>query len=406
MLYAAESDGSSYHRIRALIFAREEVFTATGGISGFGDTVGLQSATFDSISGITRSPDGRNLYVADTGNNRIRAVELSSRSMPPSDLAYTLPPNFQAGNAVSLEPTTRGGAVTSFTVSPDLPAGLVLSASGVIAGTPTGASASAAYTFTATGEGGFTTLVAFFGVVGATAQQSFTCIIDTDCSLVVEGIDLSTSSKIKVISNVVSCGMSSAPMEYSSTNGVGTTTSLSYTVKVSKMGTHRVCWWSGTGNDALSSYTTTTGQLSMIGPEAISHEAIINQPFALTIPSISGYSPTTANRIYIVASNIVCDATVTDDATVVDVPGTPTIDGTSSVFGGLRINAVGNYKICWKSGGPGSTFNTQGGTLNIVGPDPNQAFTIIINHRRRRPGHANDRWNVFSVWWLTDQRGG
>jgi hypothetical protein len=57
-------------------------------------------------------------------------------------------------------PTSSGGTVTSYSVSPDLPAGLALSAStGIVSGTPTVVAAAANYTVTATNFGGNTTAV-------------------------------------------------------------------------------------------------------------------------------------------------------------------------------------------------------------------------------------------------------
>ena len=55
----------------------------------------------------------------------------------------------------SVSPTSSGGDVVSWTVSPTLPAGLSLdSATGTISGTPTSTSPSTIYTVTATNTGG------------------------------------------------------------------------------------------------------------------------------------------------------------------------------------------------------------------------------------------------------------
>jgi len=79
---------------------------------------------------------------------------------PPSALSYS------AGSAVYTKgvaiapdrPTLGGGTVTSYTVSPALPSGIVLdSGTGVVSGTPTVLAAMASYTVTATGVAGSTT---------------------------------------------------------------------------------------------------------------------------------------------------------------------------------------------------------------------------------------------------------
>ena len=76
----------------------------------------------------------------------------------PSALAYTSPVQATVGTAItSLSPTVTG-AVTSYAVSPALPAGLSLNATtGVISGTPTSTAPLATYTITATNAGGSTT---------------------------------------------------------------------------------------------------------------------------------------------------------------------------------------------------------------------------------------------------------
>lgn len=59
------------------------------------------------------------------------------------------------GIFASLTPTSTGGTVVTWTVSPALPAGLSLNAAtGIISGTPTSATASATYVVTATNSGG------------------------------------------------------------------------------------------------------------------------------------------------------------------------------------------------------------------------------------------------------------
>jgi hypothetical protein len=68
---------------------------------------------------------------------------------PPSALSYTTGTGvYTQGTAITPNsPTSTGGAVASYSVSPALPAGLALSTStGVISGTPTAVTATASYT--------------------------------------------------------------------------------------------------------------------------------------------------------------------------------------------------------------------------------------------------------------------
>ena len=76
---------------------------------------------------------------------------------PPYGLSYSANPAvYTVGKVIpSNTPSSSGGAVTSYSVTPALPAGLVLgSASGVITGTPTAATALAAYKITASNLAG------------------------------------------------------------------------------------------------------------------------------------------------------------------------------------------------------------------------------------------------------------
>jgi Putative Ig domain len=77
---------------------------------------------------------------------------------PPSGLAYTSPVHAVAGTALAALSPTVIGAVTSYSVTPALPAGLSLdTVSGVVSGTPSTATAQAIYTITASNSAGSTT---------------------------------------------------------------------------------------------------------------------------------------------------------------------------------------------------------------------------------------------------------
>ena len=79
---------------------------------------------------------------------------------PPSALSYTTATAvYIKGTAITPNsPTSTGGAVTSYSVNPALPAGLTLSTStGVISGTPAAVTATASYTVTASNATGSTT---------------------------------------------------------------------------------------------------------------------------------------------------------------------------------------------------------------------------------------------------------
>src|SRR3569833_1355115 len=76
----------------------------------------------------------------------------------PSNLSYTSPQVFTVGQPITPLTPTVTGTVSSYAVSPTLPAGLALdTTSGDISGTPKSSLAQAKYTVTATNSGGSTT---------------------------------------------------------------------------------------------------------------------------------------------------------------------------------------------------------------------------------------------------------
>ena len=102
----------------------------------------------------------------------------TSSTQPPSGLSYTTATaDYTKGTAITPNsPTSTGGAVTSYSVSPALPAGLNLSTStGIISGTPTAVTAAASYTVTASNSAGSTTASLSITVnVAAPAGLSYT----------------------------------------------------------------------------------------------------------------------------------------------------------------------------------------------------------------------------------------
>jgi hypothetical protein len=77
----------------------------------------------------------------------------------PSALSYSSnPATYTKDTAIAINtPTSSGGAVVSYSVSPALPAGLTLNTStGILSGTPTTLTAASNYTITATNTGGST----------------------------------------------------------------------------------------------------------------------------------------------------------------------------------------------------------------------------------------------------------
>ena len=121
--------------------------TSTGVISGTPTAI-TASATYT-------------VTATNTGGSTTAGVVVAVTDVAPANLTYSVnPATYTRGAAIAANnPSSTGGAVVSYSVSPALPAGLTLNTStGVITGTPTVVLAAANYTVTATNTGGSTTV--------------------------------------------------------------------------------------------------------------------------------------------------------------------------------------------------------------------------------------------------------
>ena len=127
---------------------------------------GLSFSTTDgAISGTPGAVSSSATYTitaTNAGGSGTATVTIQVNDVAPSAVSYT--PNsltLTNGTAMtSVTPTSSGGTVTSWSVSPSLPAGLSLDTStGEISGTPTAITSSASYTVTATNTGGSATAI-------------------------------------------------------------------------------------------------------------------------------------------------------------------------------------------------------------------------------------------------------
>jgi gliding motility-associated-like protein len=96
----------------------------------------------------------RNNIVGCTSSNIPFTVSIAI--LPPISLSYNTPNVYTAGNTItSLTPTSTGGAIASYSISPNLPAGLTLNTNtGVISGTPSAVSSQTSYIVTGTNASG------------------------------------------------------------------------------------------------------------------------------------------------------------------------------------------------------------------------------------------------------------
>ena len=117
--------------------------SSTGAISGTPSAV-TSSATYT-------------VTASNTGGSDTATLTFVVNDVAPSSIAYS-PSSFTLtkGTAMTtVTPTSSGGTVTSWSVSPSLPAGLSIdSSTGAISGTPSAVTSSATYTVTASNTGG------------------------------------------------------------------------------------------------------------------------------------------------------------------------------------------------------------------------------------------------------------
>jgi len=140
----------------------------------------------------------------------------------PSNLSYTSPAQATVGNpGPSLTPSVSG-SVTSYSVSPALPAGITINAStGVISGTPTAAASQTTYTITASNAGGSTTfaltLTVYAGITVSSSTSTPTAL--TPVALNVTGLDFTSAFTVQLAN---SSGYSAAlnPIRTSASAGV------------------------------------------------------------------------------------------------------------------------------------------------------------------------------------------
>ena len=123
------------------------------------------------ISGTPSAASPTTLYTVtatNSGGFTTAQVSITVTGLAPTSLSYSSnPATYTKDTAITNNvPTSSGGAVVSYAVSPALPAGLTLNTStGMISGTPTAVTSAASYTITATNSGGSTTVSVSIEVV-------------------------------------------------------------------------------------------------------------------------------------------------------------------------------------------------------------------------------------------------
>jgi len=219
-------------------------------------------------------------------------------STAPTALSYSAAaPVFVRGVAIAPDNPACSGAVTSWTVSPALPAGLTLNAgTGILSGTPTAVAVTATYTVTAAGAGGSTTTTLSI-TVNDQAPAKFSYAAGTVTYTVGEPITPNGPSNSGAA--VISYGMSPtlpSGLSFSTTTGVITgdptavSPATSYTVTATNSGGTAAATVTITVNPAASAPLASPAGLAYNPGDAI---YTVGVPIPENYPTSTGGPPLT-----------------------------------------------------------------------------------------------------------------
>ncbi|MGA9427830.1 MAG: Ig domain-containing protein, partial [Terracidiphilus sp.] len=152
-----------------------DVPTVTGSVASYSISPALPaglalSSSTGVISGKPTAASAKTSYTVTASNSTgstKAAVSIAVLIPAPSNLAYPeMSISATVGTAIATDTPTVTGTVSSYTISPALPAGLAISSStGAISGKPTAATAEASYTVTASNSSGHTTTAVSIAVL-------------------------------------------------------------------------------------------------------------------------------------------------------------------------------------------------------------------------------------------------
>ena len=312
----------------------------------FSTSTGVISGTPTVVSAAT----DYTVTATNSGGFTTATVNITVNDVAPSGLTYsTNPATYTKGQAITNNtPSSGGGAVTSYGISPALPAGLSFSTStGVISGTPTALSAATNYTVTATNSGGFTTATVNI-TVNDVAPSGLT--YSTNPATYTKGQAITNNTPSSGGGAVTSYGISPAlpaGLSFSTSTGVisGTPTVLSaatnYTVTATNSGGFTTATVNITVNDvAPSGLTYSTNPATYTKGQAITNNTPSSSGGAVTSYGISPALP--AGLSFSTSTGV--------------ISGTPTV-----------VSAATNYTVTATNSG-GFTTATVNITVNDVAP--------------------------------------
>ncbi|MBL0014705.1 MAG: putative Ig domain-containing protein [Flavobacterium sp.] len=296
-------------------------------------------------------------------------LNITVNDSAPTSLTYASPNIFTKGVGIAtLTPTSSGGAVVSYSVSPSLPAGLSLDVTtGAISGIPTAITSVATYTVTAINSGGSTS----FGVVITVKDLAPSALSYTSPNIFTKSVAIAnlvpTSSGGAVVNYTVFPTLP-AGLSLNNTTGVisGTPTTISgtanYTVTANNTG--------GSTNFGISI------RVNDVAPSALSYNSPNIYTRGITItslnPAVSGgavtsysISPSLPSGLSFSTSTGRISGTPTAIAATATYTVTATNTGGSTTFGVvITVNDIAPNALTYTS----PNVFTRGTTISNLNP--------------------------------------
>ena len=287
-------------------------------------TPGIGTVTGNAISVRPGATTTFTLTATSAGGTSTATVTVTVAPPAPAGLAYaTNPATYTVGTAITPNtPSSTGGAIAGYAVSPTLPAGLALdTTTGILSGTPTAVSATATYTVTGTNATGSTT-----------ASLTLTVVAPSPPTIV--SFQAAPSAITAGEASVLSWDVLGATL-LTIDNGVGAVVGTSTTVHPTTTTTYRLTA-TNAGGSVFATATVTVGT----GPPANLRYAnatyVVGSAIAPNTPTSTGG----AILSYTVAPPLPAGLAI--DATTGVISGTPTAVTPSATYVVTGTNASGS----------------------------------------------------------------